>query len=993
MRSALLALFCLTLANGLAQAQRLADTVPAHYYYHQADSLSKQGQYEASNRLFRQAQPIYQKVGDWEKYVACVNSIGENLCQLFVLDSARGVAQQALHFSTQRLSLDHPEVARSYRTLGFVQMHGGESEEAIRYGQRALQILRHYYTADHPSVADSYELLGDIYMHIEKYDQVLTHYQRALAIRKKTLGERHLDVAVSYDKIGLVYQYQGAHSRALTYYQQALTTRKELFPEIHPAIAASYNNLGTVCTSKGEYNQALVYHRRALAIRKQSLGEHHPDVAMSYENMGVSYRKKKEYDQALVYHRQALAIRKQSLGKYHPDIAMSYNTIGTVYRMKKAYGQSLAYHQQALAILMKQLGDVHPRVAIVYTRIGRVYRCQGAYTRALAAYKQGLIANGVFFSDTSVYAHPNVEHYLNGSQLLFTLEGKARILVELGLDSLAYDTYRITDTLLRHLGGAYSAHGDKLLLARTARRLYEEAIRTSLRRYRTTQDQQYLHAAFYFSERSKAGVLAEALSTQEAKQFGRVPDHLLMLEVSLKADRSFYQSKLATEDSSQYQRKLFAADQQHDSLVRLLETQYPAYHQLKYAARTATVPSIQAQLPPGEAVIAYFLGKVVRYAFVITSDRFEVVTLPSDTLLDAQLFTLRQIIHSDSTVSTDYQRPAYALYQQLVAPIVEGSLLTDINRLAIIPDGPLGYLPFELLLTALPTAETDFANLPYLIREYTVCYGYSATWLFHPVTRPHRPAARRYIAFAPGYPESNSDAEPLSTLESCRSQLPPLRFSRQEARDIRHYLPGVTFTNQEAAEGRFKQEAHQYSIIHLAMHALVDDQNPMYSRLIFSQNAADSLEDGYLSAYELYNMELSADLAVLSACQTGYGKLEQGEGIMSLARAFAYAGCASIVMTHWLVDDAASAQLMSHFYSYLSEGFPKDEALRRAKLNYLEGASIQKAHPFFWSNFVLVGDVAPIASPVANDKLWIHLIGGIMLCFMLILAGLSFSYF
>jgi CHAT domain-containing protein len=220
----------------------------------------------------------------------------------------------------------------------------------------------------------------------------------------------------------------------------------------------------------------------------------------------------------------------------------------------------------------------------------------------------------------------------------------------------------------------------------------------------------------------------------------------------------------------------------------------------------------------------------------------------------------------------------------------------------------------------------------------------------------------------------------------------PLRWNQQEVESIGQHLSGVGYTQQAAVERRFKEEVSQYRIVHLAMHALIDDQNPMDSRLVFSQDTADIQEDGYLNAYELYDMEIPAELVVLSACETGYGKLERGEGIMSLARAFAYAGCPSIVMSHWLVDDKASAQLMDYFYRYLSEGLPKDEALRQAKQAYLETASVQKTHPFFWANFVLVGDTAPIASPPASTQRILYAAGVLLLLLGLVGTAYWFRY-
>ena len=542
----------------------------------------------------------------------------------------------------------------------------------------------------------------------------------------------------------------------------------------------------------------------------------------------------------------------------------------------------------------------------------------------------------------------------------------------------------MADSLLMLLNRSYATRGDKVSLAKTARRLHERAIYVSIQRYHATQDKRYQQAAFYFSERSKAGVLTEALSTLEAKKFGQVPDSLLAKEASLKKDRSFYRSQLATADSLRYKNKLFAINRQYDSMIQMLETQYPDYYQLKYATHTASVPLVQSQLASDEAMITYFLGDSTRYAFVITADQFRAVPVPLDRPLNAQLLTMQEVLRSGNTTYEEYQVPAHALYRQLLAPIVEDSLMKEVDRLTIVRDGPLGYLPFELLLTELPPSEVNYANLPYLLRRYTLHYGYSATWLLHPFSRSGRSAIDQYIAFAPEYGGSTS----TEASARARVQLVPLQFNRKEANNIKQYLSGVTVTGQEAVEERFKKEAHRYSVIHLAMHALVNNEDPMNSQLIFSQDTTGSLEDGYLNAYELYDLNLSADLAVLSACGTGYGKLEQGEGILSLARAFAYAGCPSIVMSQWLVDDAASAQLMNHFYRYLSEGMSKDESLRQAKLAYLDEVPARKAHPYFWSNFVLVGDPTPLAS-TSSRFIWMYILGAIVI---LGVAGGAYHY-
>jgi CHAT domain-containing protein len=180
------------------------------------------------------------------------------------------------------------------------------------------------------------------------------------------------------------------------------------------------------------------------------------------------------------------------------------------------------------------------------------------------------------------------------------------------------------------------------------------------------------------------------------------------------------------------------------------------------------------------------------------------------------------------------------------------------------------------------------------------------------------------------------------------------------------------YMDESATENNFKRLAGNYDILHLAMHTIVDNENPMYSKLAFTQNV-DSFEDGFLNTYEIYNMKYNARLAVLSSCQTGFGKLQKGEGVMSLARGFMYAGCPSIIMTLWQVSDKSGARLMKDFYRSLKKGRDKTESLRDAKLEFLKKADQLKAHPYFWSTYVVIGDATPLY-PSRSKLLWMVII-------------------
>lgn len=967
-------------------AESPADTALAHQYYQTADSLTEQGKYGEANDLFRQAQRIYQSAGDWEKYIACLNSVAYNLAETAKYDSAMTIAQRALELSRKYLSTDHTEVANAYRTLGVVQGDIGNYSEALRHHREELRILKEYYPENSPSVANAYESVGIIYQYLGQYEQALVYYNKVLNIRKLVHPEFHPDVATVYSNIGMMHNNIGTYDQALAYHRQALAIRDSLLDESHPHLAISYDQIGVAYERKDYPDKALSYHKKALKIRKKSLGEDHISTMISYNNIGVAYMRDNDYPNALAYYQKALSISRHLFGELHFGVAINYHNIGTAYGYMGSYEQEMVYQRKALNVLKSVFGKLHPAIATTYNDIGEIYQKQHKYDSALSSYQKSLIANNAFTNDNI-----SLENYLDGNHLLFTLKNKVESLLAIGSDSLAMATYLLADSLISLVQRSYLTHNDKLSLNRTAKQIHEGAIQTVLQLHSITNEQPLLQQAFYFSERSKANLLAIQLSASEARQFGQVPRHLLQQEDSLRFTLSFLRTQLMKgEDKNVIQNQLFSTQQRYDSLINALEQEYPDYYQLKYDTRTATVPGIQTQLAPEEAVISYFVGDSTYYAFAITSEYFRVVPLPVDTLLSKRVTSIRQMLSADSVAPGEYQQAAYELYQQLLTPVVADSAFASVRKLTIIPDGVLGYLPFELLLTQPSTPKGNYATLPYLLQDYTIHYSYSATWLFHPFSRPANPVTDQYIAFAPHYPALVSDSVQRLAFGRFRDQVAPLRWNQQEVKNINQHLSGVGYAQGAAVERRFKEEVSQYSIIHLAMHALVDDQNPMYSRFVFSEDTTDTQEDGYLNAYELYNMELPAELAVLSACETGYGKLEQGEGIMSLARAFAYAGCPSIVMSHWLVDDKASAQLMDYFYRYLSQGLPKDEALRQAKLTYLETASVQKAHPFFWGNFVLMGNADPIFPHKAGTRRLLYATGGLLL--LLGLVGITYRY-
>jgi len=287
----------------------------------------------------------------------------------------------------------------------------------------------------------------------------------------------------------------------------------------------------------------------------------------------------------------------------------------------------------------------------------------------------------------------------------------------------------------------------------------------------------------------------------------------------------------------------------------------------------------------------------------------------------------------------------------------------------------LHQIPFEALLTEAisPQADADYRVLPYLIKQHEISYHYSASLFLRSLKEP-KPAsyANLFAGFAPvfdaaakngviyrGAPEDSFAISPIDSsflVTRDGKTLEPLLYSAQEVQDILTAFPGRSraFLQQEASEENFKQQIKSYKYVHLATHGRVVDKSPKLSNLAFSQPQDNKTkEDGILYSGETYNLDLNADLLVLSACQTGAGQIVKGEGLMALTRGFFYSGARNIVASLWKVYDEHASRLMVEFYREIAAGKSYSAALREAKLKMI--VNPETAAPQSWAGFVLMG--------------------------------------
>ena len=1019
---ALMALYC---QPSIGQIQ--TDTVSANQYYHIGDSLSEASSFEASISYFEKAISIYEAAAMWKNVAHCYDKIAKAHRKSFNTEAIIPAAQKALEISTTKMESPNQEEAEAYLELGLGHYYKGDYPLALSLVLKTLAIQKQVFNEPHEQIASTYNTIGVFYQRLAKYDSARYYLDQSIELTISLKGEDNREVANAYRNLGVQYYFMGNYEQALNYTLRAIAIGDLVYQDEPATLAQFYGNAGGFYTVSEDFDLAQTYHAKALRL----LGnKSHPNASQVHNNLGDIFFRKKQYDQALKHFFQALDNGREFFDEEHPKLARYHSNIGRSYGYQKKYDLAIRHLSQAEKSYSLAYGQDHPEVVIVQALFGEVYQQKSEldsalfyyrkglrtlesrgddniqlpeffndiatihykkdqYDSAAAYYEKALLANLPYFKSGSRLTHQVLKDNLNPTALLPSMEGKAKsywqqhkVTGELKYLQMAKSTYQLCDTMLVGMRQSSGSQSDKAAIGTIAAKMYEGAIRTSLQMATQVDDPQYLNQAFYSSEKSKAGALQDVLNNLHAKNFARLPHSLTDYERDLKNNRSLYHSSIlqekirgAEQDSGlveYYEDRLFGLNRSYDSLIASLEKNYPTYYQLKYQTQVITVEQAQKKLSPDEALLEYFWGDSSLYVFLLTRELFEIAALDLDSTLQQGVVGLRKAwdkLDQISLASTyeNYTRYAHLIYQKVLnQPLA--LLGPSIKRLIVIPDGPLSYVPFDVLLTKAETG--DYRDLPYLLRDYQIRYGYDATMLFDAVPATKKiPNRSKFLAFAPAYQGFEPDSLGSISLRQFRNQINALEWNQPEVLSIGNYLDGVPYLGVQAQEGQFKMEASKYGILHLAMHAFVDEENPMNSKFVFTKSN-DSTEDGFLHTFEIYDMELNADLAVLSACNTGYGKLVKGEGVMSLSRAFSYAGVPSVVMSHWPVNDEAGAKLIALFYQKLSKGLAKDEALRQAKLEYLENANNITANPYFWGSFVLTGDPAPIPTNYTNFWIW-----------------------
>ncbi|WP_422358530.1 CHAT domain-containing protein [Reichenbachiella sp.] len=991
------------------------DTLVANSLFLEGDSLLLSGNYERSNELFIQAAELYGKSNQWKRVAICYNNIAGNLSKLGQLDQSKIFSNRVVNEVTQKYGQHHLEKTKAYANLGFIYALKGDADLALQYYEDSEDIIQSSPNNEHPFLIKIYSGYAHVYYIKGNLDKSLEMLLLALEIGNQVLEKNSPKLAFLYNNIGGIYGIRGDQRKSLEFLQMGLEINIKRYGSNHPKLMNTYDNLSQSYRKMGQYKRSLEYSNRACSLAEEYLPENHEKIADLYlfigsqlievglvdsaktltfkgikileskEQMSVSlmrayayaallYDETEEFDKSYEYGAKALKIHNE-LNLENTRNGDIYNMMSRIYNQLEDFENTIVYSKKAIKSLRNSYGSKNIVLTQAYTNLAYAYASLQMFDSAKVAMDSAKLSNSLLYNaGYSNYQFKDIGGEI-GIYLLQSIIEVKEYLVDSNVEHLEIaETINIKgDSIISHFIKNSTRHlDDKLTVSRKIRPFYTTAITTCFKKYMETGKVENLERAFYYSEKAKNNLLRGSVQLGQIEKFFNIPDSILEKEERLRVDMAYFESELNKHSKnkvdidsvhSELKKKLFQSTDAFYDLQERIKSNYKDYFNFSRKAELKDLGDIKNALGDDQSLVEYFVGDSIIYIFSLDKNNLSIKVQPKPDSLSLLVKDFK-----DAIVSSDfntYRDNGRELYDLLIAPILDK---TNGNRLVIIPDGPLWEVNFDLLLSQ-DSGVKDYRYLDYLMKDFAISYIYSADLLIKEKSIP-KEFGGEVLAFSFGKKKEPGN---VMNFQKYRNNSEPLPGSVNEIFQVSKLTDGRYYYGDYASEEAFKKNAQKYSIIHLAVHGLVDDKFPMNSGLQFMPGS-DSIEDGFLHAYELYNLSIGADMAVLSACNTGAGKLIEGEGLMSLGRAFSYAGCKSLVMTQWRIADESSSLLMDNFYKELTKGETKDKALQRAKILYLEQADVPVTNPMYWGAFVVVGDVSSIELAKLNDQKYFLLI-------------------
>ena len=869
----------------------------------------------------------------------------------------------------------------SYQTKASIEQNLGKYEELVKTAKNALQIS--LTLKDSSNIAYNYNLVGIGYYFLSDYDSTKIYYEKSYNLKKR-ISTDSKGLAASAYNLAILYEDLAQREKALELYKDAAVYLLEL-NDSDTFLSDVYVGLAHLYFFNKEIDKAEEYSEKAMDIGKKAYGEFNPNMTFVYNSYANILEKKEDYKGAIDLLKKSLKIREQTYGKNHKWTCESYYKLARILVLDKQIEKAIKHYKHAIEIgknikSSQFLANAELFLAKLY--IDQDIHLVEAEKLILSALDKNIkvfgYKNDIITED--YYYLALLAKNRKDKKKLFTFSTKALNSANYNKNSLdeviaplqvlnvltligdwymdeyqrtknikdVEDRFKLIDqeiALIKYIQKNFSSNQSKINFSNEYRKVFEKGLNTCWILYHKNKEQKYLEKAFELSETNRSTTLLEGVQDTKFKLYSGIPKELLEKEkvIQQKLERIkldlFYERKAANPDKDLYSElldKRILFSKKLDSIQTAFEKNYPRYTNLKYSNKVISILDVQKNIERNTQLVIYFLGENNLYSFNISADKISFLkgAVAEDLVNKTKLFKSELIARGDT------KNVSKTLYKYLL----KQQLNKNESNLVIIPDNVLNYIPFEIL-------QND--ENKYLIEDFTIYYAGSVQLLLELKNNFFKYTPLKFWAgFSPKY----TDNQTISSAEN-------------EIQSIKEMFDGDSFIGENSKKKYFLENNKNYSILHLAMHAEINNEYPQFNKLVFS--------DGNLTASEIYLSNTRANLAVLSACNTGFGKLEKGEGVMSMARAFHFSGVPSVLMSLWKVPDKETKKIMVSFYKYLKKGEKKSDALRKAKIEYLKSTSDKNLlHPFYWSGFVLNGNADQL---ITNYSSYYYTIIGLVL--------------
>lgn len=933
----------------------------------------EQGLYEKAFEAFREAVAFTGSTFSTQDPVVgqAFNDLGHYYFSTGQLDSAHHYHERSLAIRLAHFGDTQPEVADSYNNLGNVYQSAGRSAEALEYYEKALAIRRRHQADNPAEMASALNNLGNAYLSLGQLARAAQAFRQTLDIRIDLLGPDHPRYGRSLQNLGNAFYQWGALDSARFYYELALENARLNYDSTHPQLANLYENLGNCALRKNQLDLAEQEHRQALEIREKLSNSDPVAPATSYLHLGDIHRKKGDYLEAMRLTEKGWIILSEYLQEGDPYLADAWEKLGLCHQTLGHFRESRDALLTALETRWKFYGPTHPLIAGTYTNLGNLFWQQSDLSTAIYYYNSAMeiwqqYGNQFRFELAEALSNIGNSHLKNEAW------PEALAAYQRALQQLPPEEMRLRATVWQQIGVVYDgldqydraldAYANALQLFDRSREDQQNEIlftlnaraSTLLHIYEANQNLDTLYLATAAFEESLALLDDRNLNLlhTESRQKA-IALHYDLFEGAIACQLARWE----LEKDSTYLWQAFRWSEASKGLKLRERWQDDPGNQTSPLARAlrtndAAATALHQQLQPNRGLLAFFAGPKKLFWFFLQDGRLNAGRIDEMPVIDrlisemGQSLTQYPIAGSEQQVLLDsfYRATSRELYRRIWQPLekqFEGLL-----QLTIVPDGSLAYLPFAVLLTEEVKTPMRFKTYPYLLQKYQISYGYSVTLLARALEQTAPKNREKCLAIAPVF---DGYDPPLAALD----------YNSVEVKELVRTIGATPLLAGEATRENFLATADHYRILHLATHGVANIERSEYSYLAFSLSDKD--RDGRLYVNDLYNLDLPAELVVMSACESGTGLFQAGEGSISLGRGFVAAGARSLIATLWSVNDAKTASFMQAFYRELKRGATKDEAIRKVQQAYLEESGSADAHPFFWAAFLPIGDMEPIA--------------------------------